>query len=104
MVEAKKHFLENLSYKCNTLTRELNAYNGTSSVFVATMLTLLTDDFSSMPLEELANLLQNLGKGRFKDPEKLANSIKRAIQNRGSGEQWNQYNATKRNSKMYIIQ
>lgn len=86
LVEAKQHFLENLSYKCNTLTRELKADNGTSSVFGATMLTLLTDDFSlddlaSMPLEELATLLQTLGRGNFKDPEKLANSIKKAIRN-----------------------
>ncbi len=79
LVEAKQHFLENLSYKCNTLTRELKADNGTSSVFGATMLTLLTDDLASMPLEELSTLLQKLGKGRFKDPEKLANSIKKAI-------------------------
>lgn len=84
LVEAKQHFLENLSYKCNTLTRELKAENSSNTVFGATMLTLLTDDFSlddlaNMPLEELATLLQSPGKGRFKNPEKLATSIKKSI-------------------------
>lgn len=81
LVEAKQHFLENIPYKCNTLTQELKTDNGISSVFGATMLTLLTDDLASMLLENLSTLLQKLGKYRFKDSEKLANSIKKAIQN-----------------------
>lgn len=87
LVEAKQHFLENLTYKCNTLTRELKASDSSTSVFSATMLSLLTEDYSlddlaEMPLEDLASLLQEKGRGRFKHPEDLAKTIKKAI--RGS--------------------
>lgn len=87
LVEAKQHFLENLTYKCNTLTRELKASDGTTSVFSATMLSLFTEDYSlddlaELSLEDFASLLQEKGKGRFKQPEELAKTIKKAI--RGS--------------------
>lgn len=86
LVRTKQHFLENLTYKCNTLTRELKELDGTTSVFSATVMSLMTDDYSldelaEMPLEDFATLLQEKGKGRFKNPKSLAKAIKRAIAN-----------------------
>lgn len=82
MTECKQHFLENLYYKCNTLSNEVD-----TSVFGSTMMELFADSFSlddiaNMELEELAMFLQEKGKGRFSNPEKLAKSIQKAI--RGS--------------------
>lgn len=79
LTEMKQHFLENLYYKCNTLTKELD-----TSVFGATMMELLTDSLSldeiaNMPLEDLAFLLQEKGRGRFSNPTKLAKSLSKAI-------------------------
>lgn len=79
MTEMKQHFLENLYYKCNTLKKEVD-----TSVFGATMMDLLTDSLSideiaQMPIEDLANLLQEKGRGRFSNPEKLAKSLSKAI-------------------------
>lgn len=78
MTECKQHFLENLYYKCNTLTKEVD-----TSVFGAAMMDLLTDsltldDIAKMDLEELASILQHKGRGRFGDPLKLAESIAKA--------------------------
>lgn len=77
--ECKQHFLENLYYKCNTLTRDAE-----TSIFGATMMDLLTESLSfgeiaEMEIEDLAAMLQQKGRGRFSEPEKLANSIKKAI-------------------------
>ncbi|PKM75738.1 MAG: IS110 family transposase [Firmicutes bacterium HGW-Firmicutes-15] len=79
LTEMKQHFLENLYYKCNTLTKEID-----TSVFGSTMMDLLTDSMSldeiaAMPLEDLAAFLQEKGRGRFSDPDKLARSISKAI-------------------------
>jgi transposase len=79
LTEMKQHFLENLYYKCNTLTKEID-----TSVFGSTMMDLLTDSMSldeiaAMPLENLAAFLQEKGRGRFSDPDKLAQSISKAI-------------------------
>lgn len=79
LTECKQHFLENLYYKCNTLSKELD-----TSVFGATMLDLLSDSLSldeiaQMELEDLALLLQEKGRGRFSDPQKIAKTIKKAI-------------------------
>lgn len=79
LTEMKQHFLENLYYKCNTLTKEID-----TSVFGSTMMDLLTDSMSldeiaAMPLENLAAFLQEKGRGRFSDPDKLAKSIFKAI-------------------------
>ncbi|WP_066185550.1 IS110 family RNA-guided transposase [Gracilibacillus timonensis] len=78
LTESKQHFLENLYYKCNTLTTDID-----TSVFGSTMMELLTDSFSlddiaAMDLEELALFLQKRGKGRFKDPDQLAKDIQKA--------------------------
>lgn len=79
MTECKQHFLENLYYKCNTLTKEID-----TSVFGSTMLELLSeslslDEIAEMELIDLIAILQEKGRGRFADPEKLAKSIKKAI-------------------------
>lgn len=79
MTECKQHFLENLYYKCNTLTRDAE-----TSVFGATMMDLLTESLSlgeiaEMDIEDLAAMLQQKGRGRFSNPEKLAKSISKAI-------------------------
>jgi len=85
LTECKMHFLENLYYKCNTLVKELKE-DSKSSVFGASLMDILTDSLSldeiaSMKLEDLAALLQDKGRGRFKDPENLAKTIQRAIRN-----------------------
>ncbi len=79
MTECKQHFLENLYYKCNTLTRDVE-----TSVFSATMMDLLTESLSfgeiaEMEIEDLAAILQKKGRGRFGDPNKLAKAINKAI-------------------------
>lgn len=79
LTEMKQHFLENLYYKCNTLTKEID-----TSIFGTTMMDLLTDSLSldeiaAMSLEELAAFLQEKGRGRFSNPDKLAKSISKAI-------------------------
>lgn len=78
MTECKQHFLENLYYKCNTLTRDVD-----TSVFGATVMDLLSesltiDEISDMEITELAELLQQKGRGRFSNPEKLAKAINKA--------------------------
>ena len=79
LTECKQHFLENLYYKCNTLSKELD-----TSIFGATMLDLLSDaltldEIAEMELEDLAALLREKGRSRFSDPQKLAKTIKKAI-------------------------
>ena len=79
MTECKQHFLENLYYKCNTLTKDVE-----TSVFGATMMDLLTESLSlgeiaEMEIEDLAAMLQQKGRGRFSDPKKLAKAINKAI-------------------------
>ena len=84
LTEAKQHFLENLTYKCNTLSRELKNSDSPTSIFGAAMIALMTeeyslDDFSKMSLDTLAELLQQYGKGRFRSPKKIAETIKKAV-------------------------
>ncbi len=79
LTECKQHFLENLYYKCNTLSKELD-----TSIFGATMLDILSDslsldDIAQIELEDLVALLQEKGRGRFSDPQKLAKTIKKSI-------------------------
>lgn len=79
LTECKQHFIKNLYYKCNTLSNDVD-----TSMFGTTMIELITgsfslDDIANMELEDLANFLQEKGKGRFKDPEQLAKAIKKAI-------------------------
>lgn len=82
LVRTKQHFIENIYYKCNTLSKELKSEGG--SVLSATLVTLMTGDYTmdqlaEMPLEEFADLIQKLGKYRFKNPEIIAKAISKAI-------------------------
>lgn len=79
MTKEKQHFLQELSFKCNTLTQEVD-----SSVFGNAMMELFAEKFSleelaQMPLEDLAAFLQEKGKNRFSDPESVAKSIQKAV-------------------------
>jgi hypothetical protein len=73
--------LENLYYKVNKLA------TGTlenSSVFSVTMFDLITgeltiDELAQMPLKDLAELLNKKGNGKFSQPEKLAQTLQKAI-------------------------
>lgn len=76
LIRTKQHFLENLTYKCNTLAREMR--DRSTSFFSATVITLVTEDFTLdelavLPLEVFCDLLQEKGKGRFKIQKKLPN-------------------------------
>ena len=82
LTRTKQHFLENLTYKCNTLAREMR--DESTSIFSATVISLMTDDYTldelaELPLEAFSDLLQKKGRGRFKNPEKIAQAIQRAI-------------------------
>jgi len=84
LVEVKQHFIENLSYKCNTLKKELRDAPGSTTVFSAAIMDLFTEDFSmddlvQLPLDDLADWLQKKGHGRFKDPQGLAKTIQKAV-------------------------
>ncbi|MGX7075824.1 IS110 family transposase [Globicatella sanguinis] len=87
LVRTKQHFIENIYYKCNTLSKELKQDNQHHSVLSATIIELMTtqytlDDLNALSLEDLGALVNQLGRGRFNDPEKIAKSISKAI--RGS--------------------
>ena len=82
LTHTKQHFLENLTYKCNTLAREMR--DESRSLFSATLISLMMEDFTldelaELPLEAFCDLLQKKGRGRFKQPEKIAKAIQRAI-------------------------
>ena len=82
LTRTKQHFLENLTYKCNTLAREMR--DESTSLFSATVISLMTEDFTldelaELPLEAFCDLLQEKGRGRFKEPKKIAKAIQRAI-------------------------
>lgn len=81
LVRAKQHFIENLYYKLNKLviSDEL-----TTSVFGSTMMSLLTedmttDDLLNISINDLADYLNEHGRGRFANPEALAKTIQKAV-------------------------
>ncbi|NMV51021.1 IS110 family transposase, partial [Lactobacillus reuteri] len=81
LVRAKQHFIENLYYKLNKLviSDELN-----TSVFGSTMMSLLTedmttDDLLNISINDLADYLNEHGRGRFANPEALAKTIQKAV-------------------------
>jgi len=85
LVRTKQHFTENIYYKCNTLPSELkNDDDLSTSIYSATLITLMTenhtlDELAETPIEEFSNLIEKLGRGRFKAPDKLAKLIQKAI-------------------------
>jgi Transposase. len=87
LVRTKQHFIENIYYKCNILSSELKNEDLSTSVLSATIIELITEDYTleelaEIPLEDFSEQLQKLGRGRFKFPDKLAKAIQKAI--RGS--------------------
>ncbi|HFI0428016.1 TPA: IS110 family transposase, partial [Streptococcus suis] len=87
LTKTKQHFIENIYYKCNTLSTEIKNENLSTNLWSSTIISLMTEDYSldelaTIALEDLAEFLQKLGRGRFKAPEKLAKAIQAAI--RGS--------------------
>lgn len=79
VTKEKQHFLQHLSFKCNTFKEEVD-----SSVFGNAMMELFFEKFSleelaQMSIEDLAAFLQEKGKNRFDDPEYVAKSIQKAV-------------------------
>lgn len=79
ITKEKQHFLQHLSFKCNTFTEEVD-----SSVFGKAMMDLFFEKFSleelaQMPMEDLAAYLQAKGKNGFSDPEQIAKSIQKSV-------------------------
>src|SRR5699024_6910690 len=46
LVRTKQHFIENIYYKCNTLSAELKNEELSTSVWSATIMTLMTEDYT----------------------------------------------------------
>ena len=74
LTRTKQHFLETLTYKCNTLAREMR--DESTSLFSATVISLMPEDFTldelaELPLEAFCDLLQEKGRGALKSPRKL---------------------------------
>lgn len=84
LVRTKQHFIENIYYKCNTLSIELKNHQLSTNIWSATIMTLMVEDYTldelaSLPLEKFVELIQKLGRGKFKAPDKLAKVIQAAI-------------------------
>lgn len=84
LTRTKQHFIENIYYKCNTLSTEIKNEKLTTSLWSNTIITLMTEDhtldeLATVSLKDLADFIQKLGRGRFKAPEKLAKAIQSAI-------------------------
>src|SRR5699024_12851293 len=65
LVRTKQHFTENIYYKCNTLSKELKSDDQNTSIFNATIMELITtdytlDDLKALSLDEFASLLNQL--------------------------------------------
>ncbi|MGU8000387.1 IS110 family transposase, partial [Streptococcus suis] len=87
LTRTKQHFIENIYYKCNTLSTEIKNESLSTSLWSSTIISLMTEDYTldelaTVPLNDLADFIQKLGRGRFKAPEKLAKAIQSAV--RGS--------------------
>ena len=79
ITKEKQHFLQHLSFKCNTFKEEVD-----SSVFGIAMMELFFEKFSleelsQMLVEDLAAFLQEKGRNRFGDPKCVAKSIQKAV-------------------------
>lgn len=86
LTKTKQHFIENIYYKCNTLSTEIKNENLSTNLWSSTIISLMTEDYSldelaTIALEDLAEFLQKLGRGRFKAPEKASESY-------SSGHSW----------------
>lgn len=78
LAREKQYFLQNLFYKCNAFTTEVD-----SSVFGHALMEMLSekyslDDIATMDVAELADYLRDKGRNRFPDPENVARCIQKA--------------------------
>lgn len=78
LTREKQYFLQNLFYKCNAFTSEVE-----SSVFGHAIMEMLSekyslDDIATMDVADLADYLRDKGKNRFPDPENVAHCIQKA--------------------------
>jgi transposase len=78
LTREKQYFLQNLFYKCNAFTTEVE-----SSVFGHALMEMLSekyslDDIASMDVADLADYLRDKGRNRFPDPENVARCIQKA--------------------------
>lgn len=78
LTREKQYFLQNLFYKCNAFTTEVE-----SSVFGHAILEMLSekyslDDIATMEVGDLADYLRDKGRNRFPDPENVARCIQKA--------------------------
>lgn len=78
LTREKQYFLQNLFYKCNAFTTEVE-----SSVFGHAILEMLSekyslDDIAQMDVTDLADYLRDKGRNRFPDPDNVARCIQKA--------------------------
>lgn len=78
LTREKQYFLQNLFYKCNAFTTEVE-----SSVFGHAILEMLSEKYSldniaTMEVGDLADYLRDKGRNRFPDPENVAACIQKA--------------------------
>ncbi|QJC51667.1 IS110 family transposase [Paenibacillus albicereus] len=78
LTREKQYFLQNLFYKCNAFTTEVE-----SSVFGHALMEMLSekyslDDIATMEVADLADYLRDKGRNRFPDPENVARCIQKA--------------------------
>lgn len=78
LAREKQYFLQNLFYKCNAFTTEVD-----SSVFGHALMEMLSekfslDDIAGMDVADLADYLRDKGRNRFPDPERVARCIQQA--------------------------
>lgn len=78
LTREKQYFLQNLFYKCNAFTTEVE-----SSVFGHAILEMLSekfslDDIANREVDDLADYLRDKGRNRFPNPEHVATCIQKA--------------------------
>ncbi|WP_339302040.1 IS110 family transposase [Paenibacillus sp. FSL K6-2441] len=78
LAREKQYFLQNLFYKCNAFTTEVD-----SSVFGHALMEMLSekfslDDIAEMDVADLADYLRDKGRNRFPDPERVLDGIQGA--------------------------
>lgn len=80
MTDCKNHFLNNLFYRVSAAKADIP-----TSVFGEAMMTLLSGEkyslrqVSRLPLADLTQEIKRLSHGNFRDPEKIAKAVKKAI-------------------------
>lgn len=78
LTREKQHFLQNLFYKCNAFTTEVESSAFGNAIMDIFLEKYSLDEIASMDTAELADYLQIKGKNRFNSPEKVAACIQKA--------------------------